>query len=394
MRKNLLFTIQLKSDRFRQVLTSAMSKPLTLVLLIGLLSSCNQPSPVINIGVLRDSQSRNGEPTVQAVKLAVEQVNEDGGLLVEGTRYRVQLVILDSGNTPQQAIKAAQKLIADKVVGIIGPNTSRTTLPVSGLVESVQLPLITPIATHEDITKNHNYVFRTAFSDNLQGQAMGVFAREKLEAKTASALFDVSDEYSQGLFINFKTAFEKNGSKVVSVEKFVTGETDFSTLVQNLSLTMPDVIYLPGNSKTVDPQAKQLRQAGLTSVFLGGDSWNQKTISNAPEFEGAYFTDHWHAKVNQQNVESKLYFDQFQTRYKEVPNIVSMLAFDSINLLFDAIRKSSLDGKSIQSQLTQTTNFGGVTGRISFTRHGETEKPVYILHVKDGEIQLAEEVYP
>ncbi|MFT6753918.1 MAG: ABC-type branched-subunit amino acid transport system substrate-binding protein [Candidatus Azotimanducaceae bacterium] len=170
---------------------------LVMALLIAtFLSSCNAPPPILSIGVLRDSESRNGEPTRRATQLAVEQVNKTGGLMVNAKEHQVQLVIMDSGQTPQQAIKAAQKLIADGVVAIIGPNSSLTALPVAGLAESVKIPFITPIATHAEITQNHKYAFRTAFSDDLQGEAMATFARKQLAAKTATVLFDISDAHS------------------------------------------------------------------------------------------------------------------------------------------------------------------------------------------------------
>jgi len=371
-----------------------MARLIVLALLSGFIASCDNSKPTINIGVLRDSQSRNGKPTVHAVTLAVEQVNGAGGLLVNGQKHRVQLIILDAGNTPQKAIRAAQQLISDNVVGIIGPNISRTTIPVAGLVETVKLPLITPIATHVDITKNHHYAFRTAFSDDLQGQAMGSFAVNKLKAKTASVMFDVSNEYSQGLFANFSAAFEQAGGEVVSIEKWVTGQSDFSALIESIKTNQPDVIYLPGESGLITPHLTQMRREGVTGIFLGGDNWNQGKIINEPTFEGSYFTDHWHTTVNLKNSASQRFFDDYRNRYSIDPKIVSMLSYDSINLLFEAINRSSLNGESIQKQLTQIEKFKGTTGEISFSEYGDTKKPVYILRVGENEIALAEEVNP
>ena len=126
------------------------------VLLTGTTSSCDNSTTALNIGVLHDSQSRNGAPTVQPAQLAVEQINAKGGLSVKGQKHTIQLIVMDSGSTPVQAMKAAQKLISDNVVAIIGPNTSRTAIPVAGLAENAKVPLITPIATHVDITKKQS----------------------------------------------------------------------------------------------------------------------------------------------------------------------------------------------------------------------------------------------
>lgn len=376
---------------------SAVWPPLQTIcvlILLAMISSCDNTTTVLNIGVLRDSKSLNGAPTVQAAQLAVEQINGQGGLLINGRKHSVQLIVLDSGTTPLQAIKAAQQLISDHVVAIIGPNTSRTAIPVAGLVENAKVPLITPIATHVDITKNHRYAFRTAFSDDLQGAAMATFARRRLTAETATALFDVSNEYSQGLFQNFKETFEQDGGEIVSIETYVTGHADFSALIERITANPADVIYLPGNSDEIEAQITQLRSQGIESIFLGGDAWNQTQITKQAIFEGSYQTDHWHTTVNQQNEVSSRYFSLYLKKFNKEPNIVAMLTYDSINILFEAIAKSSGDGQSIQAALIKTQNFNGVTGRISFTEHGETKKPVYILQVKNGKMRLAEEVYP
>lgn len=372
----------------------AVLQIILVVLLTVTNSSCDNATSVLNVGVLRDSQSRNGAPTVQAVQLAVEQINAKGGLSVNGQKHRVQLIVMDSGSTPQQAIKAAQKLISDQVVAIIGPNTSRTAIPVAGLAENAKVPLITPIATHVDITKNHHYAFRTAFSDDLQGKAMATFARKKLAAKTATVIFDASNEYSQGLFQSFKRTFEQEGGEVVSTETYVTGHTKFSALIENIKHNPVDVIYLPGNSDVIEAQVTQLRREGVESIFLGADAWNQTKIAALPAFDGSYQTDHWHSNINQQNEASSSYFNLYRKRFNKEPNMVAMLAYDSIKILFEAISKSSGDGQSIQSALTKTKDFNGVTGKISFLEHGEAKKTVYILQVKDGKMRFAEEVYP
>jgi branched-chain amino acid transport system substrate-binding protein len=382
---------------FSSLSYSAVSRVLLIILALlhaGVLSSCDNSTPVLNIGVLRDSQLETDATIVQAAQLAVERVNANGGLYVNGQSHRVQLIVMDSGNTPQKAIKAAQKLITDQVVAIIGPNTSRTAIPVAGLVETVKIPLITPIATHVDITKNHHYAFRTAFSDHLQGEAMATFARKQLEAKTATIFFDVSNEYSQSLFQSFTKAFEREGGEVVSVETYVTGRTDFTEQIKNIKANPVDVIYLPGNSEVIKAQVTQLRNQEVESILLGGDAWNQTEIATLPVFEGSYHTDHWHAAVNQRHEASALFFDLYNEKFSSNPHIAAMLTYDSINILFEAISKSSGDGQSIQSELIKTQNFNGVTGSISFSEHGETKKPVYILQVKDGKMHLAEEVYP
>jgi branched-chain amino acid transport system substrate-binding protein len=173
----------------------------------------------------------------------------------------------------------------------------------------------------------------------------------------------------------------------------VRGRLDFSESIARIKANPVDVIYLPGDSQTTKTQIEQLRSQGIKSTFLGIDAWNQSHITKMPIFEGAYLTDHWHTSVNQQNTSSLHFFNLYKKRFQEEPNIVSMLTFDSINILLKAIGKGSTKSESIQAELIKTRNFEGVTGRISFSDHGETNKPVFILQVRDGKIHFVEEVY-
>jgi branched-chain amino acid transport system substrate-binding protein len=62
------------------------------------------------------------------------------------------------------------------------------------------------------------------FIDPFQGTVVARFAQDKLNAKTAAILSDVSQDYSKGLAKYFKEEFSKNG-KIVA-EASYSSETD------------------------------------------------------------------------------------------------------------------------------------------------------------------------
>ena len=104
-------------------------------------------------------------PIVESAKLAVKQVNEQGGI---GKGGKLEMIIADGGCNPQTAAAAAKKLVdVDKVLGIVGELCSGATLAAaqgSGIPAGVVM--ISPAATSPALTTldDKDFVFRTASS--------------------------------------------------------------------------------------------------------------------------------------------------------------------------------------------------------------------------------------
>ena len=110
-----------------------------------------------------------GIQMVQAAKLAADQINLSGGLVVRGGRRHVKLAIEVGPATPEAAVAAAQRLInQENVAAIVGPHWSREALPVSDLAEQSRVPLISTGSTHPQTTNGKRYVFRIPFTDALR----------------------------------------------------------------------------------------------------------------------------------------------------------------------------------------------------------------------------------
>ena len=170
-----------------------------------------------------------GQPLVNAAELAVRQVNENGGVLVQGKRYTVRLFIEDSQNNPQVAVQVARKLIAqERVVALIGMPFSRIAIPVSAVAEAEGIPMISTTSTNPATTAGKAYVFRATFVDPLQAKVLARFAFYEMSWQRVAMLYDVASAYNKGLAENFQQEFETLGGEVVAAETYTTDERDWS----------------------------------------------------------------------------------------------------------------------------------------------------------------------
>ena len=133
---------------------------------------------------------------------------------------QVVFVNEDSQTAPEPAKKAAQKLIEQNVVAILGSSSSGVIVPVA---ESVTCPnnvlMVSPGATSPYITglpqdSQKDLLFRTCPSDALQGAVLGKLAAGLY--KTASVMY-VNNAYGQGLADQFRRSFQKHGGLVFTM---------------------------------------------------------------------------------------------------------------------------------------------------------------------------------
>ena len=139
------------------------------------------------------------------IELAIEEINAAGG--VNGKM--LELVGEDDEGSPEKSVNVYKKLVTkDKVEYIIGSLTSGCAAAIAPLAQAQKVLMLAPAATLTSITEAGDYVFRACFIDPFQGTVGGRFAAENLKAKKAAILYDIGNDYSIGLYENFKIAFE------------------------------------------------------------------------------------------------------------------------------------------------------------------------------------------
>ncbi|MFZ5632201.1 MAG: ABC transporter substrate-binding protein [Bacillota bacterium] len=323
-----------------------------------------------------------GESSLNGAKLAVEQV---GGKIGD---FKIDVITADDRNDATEAVNVATKLISqDKVAGIVGSVTSKTTIPVSKLANDSKVVIITGTGTSPKVTvdegKRKDFAFRACFIDPFQGKVAAKFALENLKKKTAAVLYDQSNDYTIGLANNFKDSFTAGGGQITDFLAYGKDDVDFSAVLTNIAKKNPDILYLPDYYQKVSLIGKQAREKGIKAIFLGGDGWDSTDL-DYKTMEGGYFTNHYSADDPSPQV--KKFVEQYKAKYGKTPDAFAVLTYDAASLLLNAIKTAnSKDPAAIQKALQGTSDFETVTGgKVTFDKDGNPIKPAVILQIKDG----------
>lgn len=354
---------------------------INLIWLIGVISFpaiAVEPVKIAAIFAETGIATSHNAPHIQMVKLAVEEINNQGGLLGRPA----ELIIIDNKSTPIGSTIAAKKAVQLRVPAVIGASWSSHSLQMASVLQQAEIPMITGSSTNPKITRIGNYIFRTCFIDSFQAKSMAEFAYIDLGARTAGVLEIINEEFSLTLAELFVSSFQQYDGKVILNESYENNAVDFSNILQKVKTLQPDVVYVPGYVRDSGLLIKQAVSLGIQRTFLGADGWAGSLIYNygGDALEGNYYSAHWHPEVNfPQSVQlQKLYKQKYGS---EISNMNAPLTYDAVMLLADSIRRAnSLDPKKIRDAIAETKGFQGATGNITLDEQGDPlNKPMVIM---------------
>jgi branched-chain amino acid transport system substrate-binding protein len=288
-------------------------------------------------------------PMIQASKLAVEQVNAQGGLL--GGRKLVA-VVGDSACSQQGGSDAANKAVnVEQVVAMVGPFCSGATLAAANTVTiPAGVVMISPSATSPELTtlKDNDLVFRTAPSDSFQGQAL---ARKLLADGTQNvAVAYLNNDYGKGFAEAFRGEFEAKGGVIAGFSAHEEGKASYRSELAELAAkgaeTLVLIDYGDGAGMTI---LRQALENGFFSKFVGGDG--MKTDALIRELGADNLQDFTtSAPVGAESAG----LDVFNELYKEAGGdesaVYATTAYDATFLLALAIEKAGAADRSKISQ--------------------------------------------
>ena len=343
-------------------------------------------------GALTGAMATFGLGNHKGVTMAVDAVNSAGGVLGK----RIRIINEDTQGKPEEAQTVVTKLITkDRVVAVIGENTSSNSLAAAPVCQSRGIPMITPSATNPKVTEVGNYIFRVCFTDPYQGRVMAKFAASSLKLKDVAILRDVKSDYSVGLAGIFKENFTGMGGRIVGDEGYSQGDRDFTAQLTALKGGKPQALFIPGYYTDVGLIARQARKLGLNAVLLGTDGWESDKLweVGGEALNGSFYSTHFSPDDPSPTI--RKFVEDYRARYGSLPDANAVLAYDATMFLIDAIRRAgSARPDSIRGALEATKVFQGITGAITLDKNRNPIKPAVILEVKDGVRVFKEGVPP
>ncbi len=336
-----------------------------------------EPEP-IKIGVqgpMTGEWAAEGEGFRRAVTLVADQINEQGGLL-DGRP--VEILIEDDRGDPDVARRAAQRMVEEGVIAVIGGYNSDAVEAAMDIYAAEDILHLAPSATATHLTqKGHDTFFRLCFPDARQGVFAAEFMLETLGLDQAAVVHDGSD-YSLGLAEVARDSVMEQGGDVVMFERISPGQRDFSDLLSELQSSQAEILFFSGYYPDAALLIRQLRNdPALRDVeFMGGDAvYNPEFISIASgeSAVGAMVTT-MPLPEDIDTPEATSFREDYAAAYgSPAGSVWTLTAADGLRLIARAIEETgTTEASELADYLHNMGEYQGVSGAIQgFDAQGE-----------------------
>ena len=300
---------------------------------------------------------------------------ELGGKITVGDKeYPVEFVTMDTEGSEEKTTNVYQKLIEEeKVIAIVGPDSSKCMLAAAPIAQNAKCPAITTFGTNNAVTEVGNYIFRACFIDPFQGSVAAAYCDQQ-GYKTACIMFNNADAYAVGL----KDAFVENfKGEVLAIEEYSGSDVkDYNVQLTKLAAQNPDVLLLPNLNVELGLQIQQARTAGLNCPIICGDSADTPDVANVagPAIEGVGYVSAFSAESTDEA--AKNFVDAYVKLYPdELPNSNAELTYETAKMVVWAIQNAkTLDRDGVRDALDAIDGLELPSGKM--TMDPTTRNPI------------------
>src|SRR3954453_21834352 len=332
----------------------------------------------------------DGQSVTNAVKLAIEQVNEKGGLLGR----KITLISKDDESTPAVGVSRANEMIAEKVDLVIEGWNSPVTLAMQPILARAGILDITAVSKSDLILSGNSnpLAIRINSSNGFDAAVIAKYVVETLKAKKVAFLTQ-NDVYGNGFQAAVEAEFKKLNfaGEVALTEKFAFKDTDFRVQLTNLKTANPDAIIVTNssNSSGLPAMVEQYRQADLKSAFVGAVGIMLPTVfkvageaNNGIVSADIYF---WNLPPFNVIPENTSFVAAFKKSYGVEPENSAALAASGLQARARAVEATkSVDRKTVAEAIRGKTVKGTVFGDAAFLPNGQLQPRYVVFKVIDG----------
>jgi len=336
-----------------------------------------------------------GAPEAKTAEMFVEKINQAGG--VNG--HKIELLVRDSGGSPEKAISMAKQLIdEEKVLAIIGPSTSGETMQIKNICQEGQTILLSCAAAETIVNPIASYVFKTPQKDSDAARRIFQTMKDMNIAKVG--VVTSNDGFGNAGAKQLADLAPEFGIAIAGTETYSTGETDLTGVLTKIKgLDVQAVVnwsIVPAQSLI----AKNMKQIGLdVPLFQSHGFGNIKYVQAGGEAaNGTIFPcgrllvadvlpeDHPQKKLLLE------YKTDYETRYKEDASTFGGHAYDAMLLLVEGIKKAgSVEPAKVRDAietLQGVVGTGGIFNLSAQDHNGLGLDAFEVLTVQDGKFAI------
>ncbi len=366
--------------------------PLAAVL-IGMVTAQKVAVPIaIGVSVAQTSNTALlGKEQVIGAQIADEFFNGRGG--INGTAFK--LFFEDTGGDEAGAINAFQTQInKNRVVAIVGPTLSQQAFAASKIADQARVPVLGPSNTARGIPQIGDFVARVSAPVAIVApNSVRAAIRLSPQAKKVAVFYAQNDAFATSETGTFQETAKAQGLEVVTVQKFQTTDSDFTSQVTSAIALKPDIAIVSGLAADGGNLVKQLRIAGYKGVIIGGNGLNTANMFPVCQqyCDGVLIAQAYSPTAP--GALNAAFRTVYKNKYRKEPPQFTAQAFTGVQVIVEALRAVDKKQKIADMELAELRvklnaqiligKYNTPLGEISFDKEGEiNQKNFYVAQIK------------
>jgi branched-chain amino acid transport system substrate-binding protein len=366
------------------------------IFLSGAFAQAAEPLKIGAILAITGPASFLGAPEARTLEMLVAEKNKKGGVMGR----QIQLIVKDSGASPEKAISSAKQLIEEeKVFAIIGPSTSGETMKIKSIAEEGKTILMSCAAAEEIVVPVARYVFKTPQKD--RDVVIRIFQQMNKMKITKIGVLSSNTGFGKGGKGMIETLAPQHGITIVANEVYDKAASDLTAEVTKLKAANVEAIVNWSIEPAQAIAIKNARQIGIKApIFLSHGFGNIKYVEIAgAAAEGVLFpagrlliADQLPKNNPQRDLLLKYKKDYMSYCSGEECSTFGGHAYDAFTILMKGIETAkSTDKEAVRTAIENLKGFVGTAGIFNFSppdHNGLGLDAVEMLTVKNGKFAI------
>ncbi|MFA5746082.1 MAG: ABC transporter substrate-binding protein [archaeon] len=304
-----------------------------------------------------------GQSLKKGFDFAVEEINSKGGI----NGKLIKPVFEDDMCDPKTGINAYTKIIeADNVKIITGTVCSSVALSVAPITQENRVLYLASGATHPDVTKQGDLIFRVWVSDAYEARAVTEYAINNLGVNSFGIIY-MNDTPSG---VSVKDTIEKvvaENNKTITIEEgFLSDTKDFKSIATKVIANNPEAIYImstPENMPLIINELKTLNYNGKIFVY-GPSILSEGTLAKINDKTNIYYP----LPITKQETD---FWSNYKQKTGTEADIIVAGGYDSMILIADGLKECGEDNDCIRNYWLSLEDYKTTRGDVSFDKERE-----------------------
>ena len=336
------------------------------------------------VGPLTGGYANYGLSVQHGAQLAVDEINAAGGV----SGKQLELSFQDSQGDPESAVAAYGKLMDWGMNVFLGGVLSGETASVVTAAKADDVFIMETTGSADKCIDGNDKAFRVCFYDSYQGTAAADYLNDNQLATEVGVFYQSDNDYSAGLYNAFVAECAKTGVTIKETQTFTTAtNTDFSTQVNALVNSGVKVVFIPIYAEEASTFLTQAKGKFAEDVyFFGADGLDGilgKVSQDVTIADNVLMMTPFAADSTAANVQA--FVKAYEAKYGATPDQFAADAYDAVYVVKAAVEAAggSVSGADLAAVMTSLT-VEGVTGTMTWTADGNTNKAASAILYKDG----------